>query len=284
MARHGDGDPNQFLTLQDNIGNFLALVDTRPWTVALWFYADDLAADYGLWRVHDPDSTTHHYGMGILTTGAARVVAAAGGAIASGTTTNTISAGGWHHMAIVVASSTDRRVYLDGNTASKGSSATARTPSNLAQTDIGVAYMTAASEGVVGRYAEFGAWNIELTEAEIVILAKRADPRFVRMDSMVSYTPLLHNTSENEPDWLSSNLWLPTDVGVTAEDHVNVIHRSGLSKFAGVATAAAAEETRRRRRGDRVFGDALRAQVGRASLRSAAYDTGRTIKRPAWRI
>ena len=100
----------------------------------------------------------------------------------------------WHHLCGVFASAIDRRMYLDGDTANKGSDTISRTPlGGYDRVAIGTIGDFSPGDYMSGRGADAAIWNIALSEPELVVLSKGYSPLFVHPENLVFYAPLINN-------------------------------------------------------------------------------------------
>jgi len=114
-----------------------------------------------------------------------------------GTASNvgTFSVNTWHHGAVIFASTTSRTSYLDGvagttNTVSSD-------PTGLTDILIGAIMVSSApANHFDGNLSEVAVWNVALTAAEIVSLAKGFSPKKIRPQSLKFYAPIVRNIAD----------------------------------------------------------------------------------------
>ena len=193
MARLFDDASSQGLTITSSLGGI-----QNPLTMAIWFNADQTAADTVAMSLSSTGGATGSYRI-IIAGGSAgdpvRVskVNDAGSAAQADSTTG-YSTGVWHHACGVFTSNTSRTAYIDG-----GSSATNTTNiTNPTPDAFRIGYQQhsgAASAYFSGMLAHAAIWNVALTAAEVASLAKGIDPRLIRPDALIAYWPLIGRTS-----------------------------------------------------------------------------------------
>lgn len=130
----------------------------------------------------------------------------------------------WHHLCGVFAAADSRSAYIDGG--SKVTDTNTRTPVNIDQQNLGVTWTGATGvRGAFydGRLAECGIWSVALGDAEVASLAKGFAPPCVRRGSLVSYYPMVNETTVlSDPIGDSNPLTISGTVIVA--DHPRVIN------------------------------------------------------------
>lgn len=99
------------------------------------------------------------------------------------------SASEWHHACGVWTSASSRAAFIDGG--NKGTNATSTTPSGIVSTAIGQASFNAG-----GSIADVAIWNVALSDAEVLALARGMSPMLVRPSALVAYWPLSNIASQ----------------------------------------------------------------------------------------
>jgi hypothetical protein len=94
-----------------------------------------------------------------------------------------LSASEWHHACGVWSSAVNRAAFIDGG--NKATNGTSVTPSGIAQTVIGQ-----ASFNTGGSISDVAIWNVALSDAEVLALARGMSPLFVRPSGLIAYWPL----------------------------------------------------------------------------------------------
>lgn len=185
------------------------VLTTTPISMACWFYSDDLSVRQTLIEITDYDGSDEDE-FSLLLRGdyagdniQAHIGAASSFAHADTTTGPSVNT--WNHACAVFASSDDRRVYLNGG--SKGTDTTNLTPTALSHTHISV-YVTDSTEYyyLSGRAAEAAIWNVDLTDAEVAILARGYSPLFVRPQNLIAYWPLSSKWGDQDISGNQNNL------------------------------------------------------------------------------
>lgn len=107
---------------------------------------------------------------------------------------SSFSALAWRHFAGVFASTSSVYAFINGV---KGTQATtARTPASLSEVTVGTAAAGGNNLSSGTAAAEVGIWNVALSDAEIMALAKGARPSTIRPESLVFYAPIMGDSPE----------------------------------------------------------------------------------------
>lgn len=186
--------------LFDNVNDYADTSGTPPvvgypCTISVWFKSSALGSQDRVVHLGRDDGTNVDC-FALRKTSAdalqATVVAATTPEASSATTVNTVSVDTWHHGGAIFASTTSRTVYLDGDTANKGTNTGSRTPTaNFAKYRLGTAMDLA--DDWQGYIAHVAVWNIALSEANIQSLAAGANPLTIENANLVWYCPTLVN-------------------------------------------------------------------------------------------
>ena len=173
-----------------------AIVSAYPFTLACWFYSDDATIDQELMAVGNPATNSNYWSL--------RAAGAVGGdpvqviveSISDNeTSTSTgFSANTWHHACGVFTSSTSRTAYIDGGSSATGTTDLTPTSPNLSRIGFSVRLAPVDPRYMSGRIAEAAIWDVALSAAEVVSLAKGFAPLFIRPASLVAYWPLDRNS------------------------------------------------------------------------------------------
>lgn len=206
MARDFDGSTG-FLTKSS------ALATTYPVTMSCWFNSDNDTTNLVLMSL-STDAGTARFALvaaGAGTGGNTLIcssITSAGGGSNAETGAPYWSSGAWHHAAGVIASPTSRYAYLDG--AASAHSTTSRVVTGLDRTMIASRF-NAGTTGAYfsGKIAEVGVWNIDLSPAELTMLARGVSPLLVRPASLVTYCPVYGRNSP-EIDFMDSGTFALT--------------------------------------------------------------------------
>lgn len=127
------------------------------------------------------------------------------------------TANAWHHAAYCAQSTTAGNIFLNG-TKSSGSA--------------GGGTMGAAITNRIGNssvatvdVAEFALWSVQLTDAEVSMLALGVSPAFVRPQSLLHYLPCIRNVRDA---WRSTTI---TYSGGSVTDHPRIFYRRSKHAF-----------------------------------------------------
>lgn len=185
------------LTFNGNIANRLtrasAWVSGTPLTMGCMLYIIAAGAANHLIAGISSNTTTSNNNFYFLyeySTGKIGAGAMAGGSFQASATTTTLAVGTWGHACSVWASPTSRSSYLNGG--GKNTVVTSLTPASLAQSHFGAHYRDATNDWnqpLNGYIAEFGVWNVALSDAEVASLAAVKCPLLVRRDALIAYYP-----------------------------------------------------------------------------------------------
>jgi hypothetical protein len=109
------------------------------------------------------------------------------GTVANAATTTAQVANVWQHACAVFTSPTSRAAYLDG--AGKGTNATSNTPSGLNRTSVGLSDDAGPNQALRASIAHVAVWNVALTDHEVFLLSRGADPRTIQPAYLLVYLP-----------------------------------------------------------------------------------------------
>jgi len=178
-------------------------VTAVPVTMACWFYPTNAGGnDYCMMQLTDASQSGQYFRLGLaggdgLGLEPMASVSGAGqfrAAIASAEST----LNNWHHACGTWTSTTDRNAFLDGGNKTTNTTA-GNLPTGLDVTDIGYEGDTSPGDPWDGRLADCAIWNVELTDAEVAILALGFSPLQVRPDALQFFAPL-NQVSGDERD------------------------------------------------------------------------------------
>ena len=191
MARTGWSATN---FLRHGVG----LVTAAPLTMAAWCWTTSTTEQQTiLWVGEAAEANTPRDQFRLGLDAAAHVQANTGNSAGStaALSSTTYSASTWFHAAGVfdITTATDRAAFLNGG--GKGTNTTNRVPAGIDRTSIGFNDNAAPANPFggtgTGYIAEVGLWNTNLTDSEILVLARGASPLLVRPGNLVAYWPLL---------------------------------------------------------------------------------------------
>lgn len=199
-------------------------VSAAPLTMAGWFYSTDDSNNFlTMMSIADASSSVDYfalYTMGGVGGDPIRFTSRDSGGAVSANTSTGFTINTWHHAAAREVSSTSRNVRIDGG--SEGTNTTDTTPAALDRLGFGSGVDVTPGDFLDGSLAEWGLWNVALTDAEISILALGYSPLLVRPQSLVLYNRF-NRPSGDEFD-LIGGLTLTDTNTVTAFDHPRMIY------------------------------------------------------------
>ena len=212
-----------------------------PFTMCGWVRALSTPASMNAIQLRDSaaGANNHRFTIAFRSTGALRVVARDTSA-STADTTNTMGTSEWHHAAATFTSSTNRRIILDGDFPNSGVSTTSRTPDPSNQIQVGV---RGTVEGWDGQLAEFGLWNIVLSEEEIIKLSRwRWSPTRIRPQHLVWYRSFRfpdfnHDPPGELPPQLQQPAALLANTGTTFGSHPpHIVYPADRLRFISIAS------------------------------------------------
>lgn len=169
-----------------------ALLTAGPLTLAAWGYTGSTTTQSAVGIYNSGSTGDINYIKLYVGTGGTVRIASCNGSSADVAASSAISTNTWFHMA-GTCSGSNSAAYLNGG--SKGTSATALTPTGVNRASLGrrdnVSADQAWGNGTTSYMAEVGIWNVVLDDAEIAALAAGIPPANVRPQSLVSYLPLV---------------------------------------------------------------------------------------------
>lgn len=171
-------------------------VTAAPYTLAIWFYSTSRSLNQNALCINRQGSSTDSVGLALgPSPGPATLnfFSASGGVGVNAITSNSYSLNAWQHVCGVATSSTDRKSYLNGDTANKGTSTTSSVPSSLNRVSLGLWFGSGAFDQVVGGIAEAAIWDVALTEPEVVSLSKGMAASRIRPQNLQFYFPGVRN-------------------------------------------------------------------------------------------
>ena len=220
------------------------VITAAPVTIACWAKTSITGSAQIMGGLFTSGSAANRNNFQIRLNNTEAVVAASSSATgeSNAATSTTITAGTWFHACGVFASATSRAAYLNGG--GKVTETTSRVPSGIDRTSVGVGDGSSAlnpfAPAGTGDIAEVAIWDIDLTDAEVLLLSKGVSPLLVRPGNLVGYWPLVGNTSP-EINYLSSAAVLSMQGTVTTAAHPRVIMPRRLKTGRTFAAAAAAD-------------------------------------------
>lgn len=223
MARSFASASSQYLEVAS------ALVTAYPFSLACWFWSNDVTAAYNLLNVFNNTTTGQAFQLLAAGTIAAKPLRFLVAAVACDSTTAYV-ANAWHHACAVGTSATSRAVYLNGG--GKGTSVTSATATGLNVTTIGRRSTSLPGQYLNGRLAECAVWNAALTDGEAAALAAGVRPIDVRPLSLVGYWPVW-GLSSPEPDLTPNNHQMTVNAAPPQANHppVHLLSRRKVSFY-----------------------------------------------------
>ena len=214
MARLFDDASSEYL--YNNTG----VLTVAPITISCWFRFD-VDIERSLFTLCNGGNDTDYFQLAADADQKVYVVATDVGGYEFTYTINTFSVGDWSHALGVFAASNDRRVYLNGT--GKGTGTNSITPSGINRIGVGFLYRQTPTSYMSGDIAEVALWNIALTDAEAVSLAKGFSPLLIRPSNLVGCWPLIRGLN----DKIANNTLTAT--GTTVANHPGVFNPYGES-------------------------------------------------------
>ena len=195
LARHFDDPANDYL---EAVGT---PVSGPPLSLACWFNTDDATVSQTLVSIGAP---TGDHAIRLAAAGHApddpiRMQSrAAGWAQAESTTGYSLNT--WHHAAGVLFADNDRAAYIDGG--SKGTDNGDQTPT--VDTARISRWHPADNRGISGSIALPAIWNVALSDAEVLWLARGGWPGDCRPGNLVFFAPLFSAAVTGDADFSST--------------------------------------------------------------------------------
>jgi hypothetical protein len=176
-------------------------VTAVSFSIAAWVKIE-AAATMTIAGLYDTATENNFHNMSMGSTGNLRVIAssAAGGTTTGAISTTGLTAGVWGHACCTFGptTGTDRAAYANGG--GKATNTTNRAPAGIDTFAVGRHSVLTPGSYFDGIIAEVGLWNVQLTDAEVLALARGAHPLSIRSASLVGYWPLW-GTSSPEVDY-----------------------------------------------------------------------------------
>lgn len=122
--------------------------------------------------------------------GALRCVAVQSGTGTSAATTNTVAASTPFVAVYRANSSTSREAILNGDLANKGTDTSSKVPAGIDRLSFGRKDDTSASSSFEGVVYYSALWNVALSDAEVLALAKYAPAPLIRPQALQSWWPM----------------------------------------------------------------------------------------------
>ena len=171
-------------------------VTAMPFTISAWFNTDYTGStNQAIFAIADKDNRDRC--VLDLDDGMAGIRCDELGDYNRGQTVNTYSVNEWSHACGLWTSTTSRTIYLNGDTANKGTDTGSVNPTGFDSVTAGVNRYSGSSYAwyLSGSVAEVAVWNVALAEDEVVALSRGLSPLLVRPGSLKSYWPFYSVTS-----------------------------------------------------------------------------------------
>lgn len=212
----------------DHLVHNAAVVTAPPFTVCFWLWQSTSDANDGkyLWSAADSASSTSYFAI----TGGGSLAGTSSGQMAAiqrsnvnviFSTANTIIAGSWNHVAMRISGS-NRDIILNGDLAQRGANAAgALNPSGVNSMAWGRLNRNGTTLNSTGRIAEGAAWDVALSDDEIVSLSRGELATNIRRDSLKGYWPMHADVLGEEPGELGQ--YPMTVNGTTRAEHAPIV-------------------------------------------------------------
>ena len=201
-------------------------VTAAPLTMHCWFYLDlgtQLHRMVSL-NIGGGAESPNSFQLYVGGAGVSYALAAQTGGSTARSLAGVPASGAWHAGGAVFHASNSRFCWLNGTEATENT--TDVTPAGIDTLNICRANLLSTSYGDF-QIAEFGLWNVALTDAEMLALAAGVSPLLVRPTGLVSYVPAIRDSAAVR-DW-KGNAWT---IGGTPVDtaHPRVFNRKRSNK------------------------------------------------------
>lgn len=193
-----------------------------PLTMSGWCKPDAINDHDAIMSIGNSSGTAPVASLNLKADGYATAESKSGVVTAISATGSQYTAGDWQHFCAVFSSATSRLVYMDGVAGTENTNDVDLTGGDTNKLTIGE-YASTWNREMNGHLADCALWNVALSAAEVLILAKGYTAIQVRPESLVSYYPLVSDYL----DVMGENLLtFGTDASATAptfSDHTRII-------------------------------------------------------------
>jgi hypothetical protein len=155
-----------------------------PFTVSGWVNPASFAGTNVLYSLNNSVNTTYF----IITADSSGVYVGTNTGGTGVLSTAGMSTGVWQHFTGVFASATSRSAYLNGG--NKGTDTVSASLIGVDRITLGGYYQTGFVNSLAADIADFGVWNVALTDEEIAALGRGVPPTRIRPSALVAYWPL----------------------------------------------------------------------------------------------
>ncbi len=173
-------------------------------SMGCWIYCTDVTRNSAVLDLGVNGSDDHYFSIylqGATGGDPVRLWANSGSGDVSLDTTTGMTVNTWHHVMVVVAGATSRSIFIDG-----GGKATATASMAVTgQDELAVGAWTGSGapstvfDAADARIAGIVLYNVALSDAEVLRLARRISPYQIRAQNLVSYHEV-YGTTSPEPD------------------------------------------------------------------------------------
>lgn len=217
MARDFDGSAD-YLTVSS------AVITAYPATLAAWFKTSSFASGNYFFQFGNTGNAARRAGLNFFTSGEAEASVRDDTNTRTYRTTNVASTNTWAHIAGTFTSSSTIKAFLNGDGAGSYASALTATWPTFNNTTVG-GLRRSSNTYSIGSVAEAAAWNVVLSDQELLELASGHSPLMVRPQSLVAYWPLFgrFGAAGDEEDWVGGNTLSQTSSPAIV-DHPRIIY------------------------------------------------------------
>ncbi len=242
MARLFDNANTEYLSITD------APKTAQPFTVAGWFYPDDVTNVLTLWSVGDISAADSYWRLEARGNQSDRLTyafQAPGESQVAAVPTGSYLINTWHHAVAIEVATNSHKCILDGDLGDIGSDGNTRIPTGIDTTRLGYQADSGPANAMSGALAEWAMWNVALSNEEISILALGVSPLLVRPNELLAYWPMIGGNLTTEPDIVGGfNLAESASYGTRNGAHSRVFNPAA-TPFQFAAAAAAGELAQR---------------------------------------
>lgn len=202
-----------FDAVDDYLSYAGAVITGTPYTISAWGKSDATDAVTRTLVSIGSDAATDQY-LALQRYSASAYVYVKNGATVGEINVTGLTANNWHHQAFVSSGDASRYSFRDATKSTQNTTSVA--PNSYGLTRIGGRAQSGGTPNDLwdGKLAHVAVWNIALTDAQITLLAKGANPLDIAPDNLVAYWPLA-GTASPEPD--DKNNYDMTVNGATAD-------------------------------------------------------------------
>ncbi len=161
-------------------------------TIAAWFFQAGSVSDGTIAGIVDASEASSSADFHRIRISGTDLIAQSENRIAS---IGTVTADTWHHAVGLFVDTDSRFAFLDGTKSSVDNNTTFT--DGLDEVNIGyIGFAAGDTDFFNGIIAEFGMWDVALTDREVAALAAGASPLMIRLDALIYYVPLIRTVHE----------------------------------------------------------------------------------------